>query len=348
MYKKIMRVIILCFVGQFYAMEQQDLLPHNDAIYNGFEQFLGALYQYKFEQKLPGGVINSPPCVYQVNDNKYVVRTSTKSPEVRCNCIATHCIAAEKCLAPKIYHHHHDDDFSFFIMDFIDVPTLSFEQARKSEILALIGQKVRSIADFNTAIASHHKENLFDKVMRHYKSIKSKNLSDFDPIIEELKSKAEILHQIIEDENRPLVMNHNDFHLRNIFCTHDDIRIIDWDELDKNYEFCDLALYSICSCLNEEDDDFLLTHYLQRDPLLLDTQYFRKIKLMTRIADMATVFDLVDSVPESLPMESIKDLEYYSILFAQSADNDSPEFFYALGMSELREFHEEYKKLEGV
>ena len=101
-------------------------------------------------------------------------------------------------------------------------------------------------------------------------------------------------------------------------------------------------------CHIEEDDDFLLTHYLQRDPLLLDTQYFRKIKLMTRIADMATVFDLVDSVPESLPMESIKDLEYYSILFAQSADNDSPEFFYALGMSELREFHEEYKKLEGV
>ena len=31
-------------------------------------------------------------------------------------------------------------------MDFIDVPTLSFEQAHKPEVLALIGQKVRSIA----------------------------------------------------------------------------------------------------------------------------------------------------------------------------------------------------------
>lgn len=349
MYKKIMCVIIFCFVGQFYAMEQQDLLPHSDVIYNGFEQFLGTINHYKFEQKLPGGVINSPPCIYSVNGNKYVVRTSSGSPEIRRNRIAMHLIAAEKCLlAPQIYHHHHDDDFSFLIMDFIDVPTLSFKEARELEILALIGRKVSSIAHFDSAMASGNKENLFDKVMRHYNSIKSKNLSDFDPIIEELKSKAEILHQIIEDENRPLVMNHNDFHLRNIFCTHDDIRIIDWDELDKNYEFCDLALYSICSCLNEEDDDFLLTHYLQRDPLLLDTQYFRKIKLMTRIADMATVFDLVDSVPESLPMESIKDLEYYSILFAQSADNDSPEFFYALGMSELPVFRQEYKKMDGI
>ena len=146
----------------------------------------------------------------------------------------------------------------------------------------------------------------------------------------------------------PLVINHNDFHLRNIFFSHDDIEIIDWDSLAQNYEFCDLALYSICSCLNAADDYYLLTHYLQRPPIFFDIQRFRKIKLMMRIADMMTVFDFVESIPEFLPMESIKDFIYYSIIFAQGANDDSPEFFYALGMSELREFREEYKKLEEV
>jgi aminoglycoside phosphotransferase (APT) family kinase protein len=340
--------IALCFIGQLYAMEQQDLLPHNDVIYNGFKQFLGDIYHYKFEQQLLGGIVNSPPCVYRVNDNKYVVRTFKGSPSVRQNRVATHLFAANKCLAPKIYHHHHDDDFSFLIMDFIEVPTLSFEQAHKSEVLALIGQKVRSIAQFDITIATNNRGNLFDEIMKHYKRIKSKKLLELDPIIEELKSKAEILHQTIKNENRPLVINHNDFHLRNLFFSHDDIVIIDWDRFAQNYEFCDLALYSTCSCLNESDDYSLLAHYLQRTPLSFDIQSFRKIKLMMRIADMVTCFDCVESVPESLPMEAIKDLEYYSIIFAQSANDDSPEFFYALGMSELREFREEYKKLEGI
>lgn len=340
--------IFLCCVGQTHAMEQQDLLPHSAAIYNGFKQFLGNIYHYKFEQKLVGGVINTPPCVYEVNDNKYVARTFGESREARHNRVAMHLFVANKHLAPKIYYHHHDDDFSFVIMDFIAVPTLSFEQAQQSKVLALVGQKVRSIAQFDINMATNKKENLFDDIIKHYKSIKSKKLLDLDPIIEEIKNKAEILHRVIENEQRPLVINHNDFHLRNIFFTHDDIKIIDWDTVAPNYEFCDLALYSICSCLSEADDSYLLTHYLQRTPLFFDIQSFRKIKLMTRIADMLTVFDFIKSIPESLAVESIKDFKYYSILFAQSANEDSPEFFYALGMSELREFHEEYKKLEGV
>ena len=70
--------ISLCFVAQLHAMELEffkDMHKNSDLIYNGFKQFLGNIHHYKFEQKLPGGVVNSPPCVYEVNDNKYVVRT---------------------------------------------------------------------------------------------------------------------------------------------------------------------------------------------------------------------------------------------------------------------------------
>lgn len=342
MHKSFTWVIISAFycVGQIDAMK----CP----IENGFRRFLGDIYHYKPAQNLLGGVVNAPPRVYEVNDNKYVVRTFKGLSKEQCNGVATHLFVAEKQLAPKIHYYHHGDDVSFVIMDFIDVPTLSFEQASQSAVLALIGQKVRSIALFDINMTTNNKENLFDEIMKHHHSIKSKKLSDLDLILEEIKIKAEFLYQAIENEHRPLVINHNDFHLRNIFFTHDDIKIIDWDTVAPNYEFCDLALYSICSCLDEAADYFLLIHYLQRIPLLFDIQYFKKIKLMMRMCDIVNSFDLIESIPASLSMEAIKELKHYSIMFAQDASDDSPEFFYALGISHLREFREEYKKVEGL
>jgi hypothetical protein len=318
----------------------------NCLIENGFKKFLGDIYHYKPAQKLLGGVVNAPPRVYEVNNNKYVVRIFKGSPEERCNGIATHLFVADKKLAPTIHYHHHDEDLSFVIMDFIAVPTLSFEQASQSDVLALIGQKVRSIAHFDINMMSNNKENLFDEIMKHHHSIKSKKLSELDPILEEIKNKTEILHQAIENEHRPLVINHNDFHLRNIFFTHNDIKIIDWDTVAPNYEFCDLALYSICSCLDEAADYFLLIHYLQRVPSFFDIQFFKKIKLMMRMCDIVNSFDLIESIPAFLSVESFKTFKDYSIMFAEGACNDSSEFFYGLGMTHLQEFRQEYRKTE--
>ena len=53
-------------------------------------------------------------------------------------------------------------------------------------------------------MATNNKENLFDEIIKHYKSIKSKKLLELDPILEEIKNKAEFLHQSIENEHHTI------------------------------------------------------------------------------------------------------------------------------------------------
>jgi hypothetical protein len=86
-----------------------------------------------------------------------------------------------------------------------------------------------------------------------------------------------------------------------------------------------------------------LTKYLERSPSDTDIQHFKAVKLIARAFDTFSVFAFLDYIPESTPMESIKDFMYYQNIFAQNSKANSAEFLYVLTIGQIREFLKEYK-----
>lgn len=338
--------LILCCIIQLIAADQLIETHSEDfLVYNGFKEFLGDIHSYKMEQPLGGGLSNTPPILYSVNGIKYVVRIFKGLLSVRKNHIRANLLVASEHIAPHIYYYVHYDDFSFIIMNFIDSRTLPFEQENNYVIFNCIAQKLKALAQFDP-IETNYKENFFEENMRHYRNIKKKNFKDFDPILEEIKNRSEDIHQKIAYYNRSLVMGHNDFYPRNIFFIHDDIIVIDWDTMGLNYEFGDLASYSIFFCLNQAEDFYLLKQYLQYIPTAEDEDYFKNVKLMVRLCLALNFFAMVEEISESLITEPIKGFKYYAIIFAENSDADSSEFFYKCGMSQLQEFRQEYEPFD--
>jgi aminoglycoside phosphotransferase (APT) family kinase protein len=336
-------LIFLCCVTQFYIAAQcNEGWENHPVIRSGFEQFLGDIHSYTF-RTLVGGLISDAPCVCTVNDHTYVTRIFRGSPQARQTQIDMNCFVANCGIAPQIYHHGHHDDFSFIIMDFVDMPTLSFEQGVQRVVMDSVAYTLRSIAHIDTALETNNKENYFEEGMRHYHNIKQRNFTNFDPVLEEIKDKMEVVVQKLNSYNRPLVMSHNDFQPRNMFFNHGSMVVIDWDFMGLNYECADLAAYSVYFCLHEEDDLYLLTRYLQHAPSTDDVSYFKTVKMMTRLLYIVSFFELIHVVSE---VESIADFKHYARLFAQDATHDSSEFFYALGMSQLQELRLEYEMLK--
>lgn len=315
----------------------------NCLVQEAFEQFLGKIDTYK-RKPLVGGLSDNAPYRCKVNNTNYVVRTFRDTPEVRKLKVSLNCLVAEQKIAPHIHHHAHHDDFSFIIMDFIDTPTLSLNQANKGNVLESVAQKARAIADFDPNMVTHHKENILQETLRHYENIKKRNVAVFEPLLQELKPKIDIIHQKIENEKRPMVISHNDFYPRNMFFDDKDIVVIDWETLSLSYEFSDLACYSVCTCLDMIEDLYLLGYYLQRNPTASDQRYFNLVKLLMRILMVVGCLDYAHYIPENLSMESIDNFKYYATAFAKDASNDSPEFIYKFGMSQLEELRRDYKK----
>lgn len=339
-------LMVFCVVAQMNAMEQSiEHWSHDPIVYNSFEQFLGKIDSYK-TKTLVGGLLSEAPVLCMVNDNKYVVRRFKGSEDDRRNQLNAYLLATNKGVAPKIYHHVHHDDLSFITMEFVDAPTLSHEQANNPKIIDIIANKIRVIAQFDANIVTHNRENYFDETLHHCENIKKKDFVGFDVVLEEIKNKIEVIHQEIDKHKRSLVIGHNDFHPRNMFFINNDILVIDWDLLGLNYEFGDLAGYSIFSCLNKENEARLLREYLLQIPSKADQQYFQMVKLLARACLAVSFFDIVKYIPEATSVESIKDFKHYAAIFADSVVSDSSDFFYECGMSQLQELRREYEEFE--
>lgn len=342
-------LIGLCVVAQISGMEQSNEHWSDRAHFSyHFERFLGAIVSYKTEP-LTGGLLSEAPVLCTVNDKKYVARRFKGSQDDQRIKMDICCIAAHDGLTPKVYSCGvHNNDSYYIIMDFMNTPTLSLEQARRPEVISSVAQKLKKIGQFDVDMETSNKENVFDEIMRMHNAIENKKIAELAAVLKEMKNTADIIHQKIKDDHRPLVINHTDFHPRNIFFIDNDIKIIDWDTLCLNYQFYDVAGYSLFSCLNKEQDLCLLTEYLERKPTQSDIDYFKKVKLAGRVCLVLSGLQFVEGVLEDIPMESIKDFEYYATAFARDNSSDSSEFFYKFGMSQLQELRREYKEFENI
>ncbi len=317
----------------------------SDAVYNGFQQFLGTIYQYECEE-LCGGLSNNTQYVCSANENKYVVRLLKEPLPVRQGEVSTHLLAASYNIAPNI-HYYDDREYSFVIMDFIDGQTLLFDQANGHDVLNLVANNVRSIAQIGAnVLMSRHKIDLRALMIRYYKKIHACGDPTLNRLLEEALNKFEVVYHAMETESRPLVFGHNDLHPRNIFCLQDDMIIIDWETGAINYELYDLANYSVYACLDAADEYYLLTQYLQCFPSHAELQYFKDVKLLVKVFNAFGFLICLEHIPDSVSMESVKEFNHYARIFAQDTNANAPEFLYALALSLLQEFFEEYKNFE--
>jgi thiamine kinase-like enzyme len=349
-------LIIFCIFSQMHGMEEQPKKhwSKSDELCLRFSAFIGNINSYTTEP-LVGGLLGEAPVLCTVNGNKYVARVFKGSPngrdydDSRRIKVGIHFFAAIEGLAPKIYNYSVlNNDYDYVIMDFIDTHTLSLEQAHRPEVINCVARKLHRIDKLGRGLETSNKETVFDEIMRLHNAVEKKKIPAIAPILEGLKNTAATIEQKIKDDGRPLVINHNDFHPRNIFFIDNDIKIIDWDTLCLNYQFYDLAGYSLFTCLNKEQDLHLLTEYLECKPTQSDIDYFKKVKLAGRVCLVLSGLQFVESVLEDISVEPIEDFEYYATAFARDNSSDSSEFFYKFGMSQLKELRREYKEFESI
>lgn len=338
------KIISFLFFIYFHTVLISAPFPDQDAILNGFKQFLGTIHTYESKQ-LTAGLSKNALYLYGVNDHKYVVRILGDSWLKRCNEIDTHRWAADRGLSPKIYYY--DNDRLFVLMDFIEGNTLVLEQAKIPLVLDCVAEKIR-------LISQHKSDNIFVKkdiwheLIENYKKIQNRLNQNLKSLLEQAFHTAEIIYNELESEQRPLVFCHNDLNYRNIFFTGKDILFIDWEMAGMNYEFYDHAFYSVFVCLDPASDYYLLTKYLQYTPSHADVRYFQNLKLLIRIWDVFYLLAFLPYIPKDTPMDSIKDIQYYMDLFARDVTVVSDEFLYEIAISQLQEFFKEYKDVRNL
>jgi thiamine kinase-like enzyme len=331
-------VFLLCIVTGSFTQE-------NDAIYNGFQQFLGTVHSYECEQ-VSGGLSSNVQYLCVVNDKKYIVRMLNEPLPIRQSEVLIHVLAASKNIAPTI-HYYDTNGYTMVIMDCIDGNTLLLEQACRRDVLDIIAHNVRTIAQFDSnLLVDTNKKDLFAETVCRAEKIKNQCDEILDSMITQALCKLESVNQAIESAQHPLVVNHHDLHPRNIFFTDNHIMIIDWERAAINYELYDLAIYSVYSCLDEDDDHYLLTKYLQRVPSCSDLYCFTCLKLIMRVHISLDFFTCTPHSPACLFDEPIKEFKYYMAIFAQDTNTNSPEFLYAIGISLLQDFFVEYKNFK--
>jgi thiamine kinase-like enzyme len=321
------------------------IFTDTDVVYKGFTHFLEDIQSYECTS-LTGGLSTSSMQRCTVNGKKYVVRMLNGSFSVRKNEILTHVAMAKEKIAPHIYYYD-SIDYSFAIMEFIDGCTLTVEQAQQSDMLERIAQKIRFIHGYDPAkLVDSEKVNMFDAIVGFYEQVKQKNPILSYCILDQALLQAKILYERIELNSPRLVFSHNDIHMRNVFCVHNDALIIDWEAVAINYNFFDGASYSLYACLNDLQEHYLLFCYLKRKPLPAEIQSFKDIKSLIMLYTALWLLKELDDVPADIILAKPKSFGYYGKIFAENYKADSPDFLFEMAVSLLQGFFKEYECLE--
>ena len=308
----------------------------HDTIYDAFQQFIHPINFYKTEQ-LKGGCTDNTQYLCIVNEKKYVARLLSSSYPERKKEISMHLHYADQGIAPHVYYYA--NDYSFIIMDFIESKTLTLEDAQKDDVLK---NMAHVMSRFNEA-AIDYKSDRHGDIVRWYNVTKENN-SCMPVLLENAFAALESIDEALEKESRPLVLNHNDIHPRNLFLLDNNIICIDWEEVGMNYVFYDLANYSLYACLNDKQEYDFLTHYLKHIPSQSEWSYFKKVKLLSYLWNVFAWFAFLGPIPDNI--SPVKDFSYYATIFAHNKHVEEPFFFFELAFALLNNFSQEYESFK--
>lgn len=305
-------------------------------LHNAFKSFLPRVDS--FDIKVLDGGLSETRHKFKccVNGKYYVACMLSDILPEREKEVRSHILAAQQGCAPTIYYH--DADYSLVIMDFMPGRTISLQELAMPIVLDQCVCAVKAIENFKIGMPPH---DIFERIKGCYASLLEQQVEFPYPLAKAMEF-IDRVQKKINQQQRPLVFCHNDLHPRNIFFTNQKISIIDWECANISYAMYDLAKFSVYSCLDDKADLYLLTRYLEQEPSEQDLSYFKWIKLVARLTDALVILSYLDGLKHLLATHNttgLKDYEHYQRLYADAiTENSSPEFLFALGLSQLKEF----------
>lgn len=239
--------------------------------------------------------------------------------------------AAKQNLSPRVVYV--SPDHKAILMEFINSKTLMIEQANEAENVIKLAKTLKKMHQ----ITGDHLmgEGLLSKAKRVHKKVLEDNIG----------SKKEIEHayeligkysQMLSKYKYPTVRVHGDLNPRNIFLIADKVLFIDWAETTLEDPFYDLSYLSLKLAYNKDNEQLLLTHYLGREPLLIEWDRYTLHKKIHQAFWSLTNLYLSDAMLKKHSEQQIKannsleKWDFYQKAFADGLEELSAQYFYDL------------------
>jgi thiamine kinase-like enzyme len=320
-----------------FPTDKNDIsLSDRNKLNNAFKQFIPQANSISIEPFMSGLSRIRKLFLCTVHEKKYIAVLLTGDFDKRKNEVETHKAVMQKGISPHIYYY--DADYSIVIMDFLVGNTITIDQANQVWVVEQIAHALRETQKIKIDVPQ---KDIFDQIRTVYKKLIQKQTA-LSPQFEQIMEKVEIMEQKVIAFGQSFVLSHNDLLPGNVMVNKDRVSIIDWEEVGLYNSFLDVAKFSIFLCLKPGADYNLLSQYLKRTPTEQDVEYFRVIKQVARASHALILFNYVgDSCKElSQKQLDIKSYEHYESIFAEDKKPKSPQFFFEMAASLMREFFE--------
>jgi thiamine kinase-like enzyme len=233
--------------------------------------------------------------------------------------LATMLHASRAGIAPKI--HWVSDDRRAVLMDCAEGKWLSMAEAKKPENIIAMANTLRQVHELPKSplvrqSTEARMEELFEILKCGY---------HIPPELERAIERKKGLHV---PENGPKVTIHGDLNPRNIFLTEKGVKLIDWSETCWEDPFFDLACFALLHNLNEEEEELFLHTYLGSSE---EKGRYHLVKEISLIDQAVNLIYLANSLSDDLQDGPVEEWSFYTTLFAESAENLTPQLLYDWG-----------------
>lgn len=284
-------------------------------------------------KELKGGLSGTSLYKIQSPDKSYVLRlhlSDELNPQDSLE-LFSFLEASKKGISPTIYYVSPNQ--KAVLMEFINQPTICLESAKASENII----KIAYVLKETHQITGHPSlgESLLSKAQRCNKKVLSDGLAP----------KNELTHalEIIEKAKSELscfkfikVNVHGDLNPRNIFIVDEKILLIDWAETTFEDPFYDLAYLSLKLDYGKDEDNLLLSCYLNRETTDDEIKRFSLHKKILYAFWSLTNLYLADVELKKHPEQQVdknvplKTWGYYQKVCADCNEELTAQYFYEL------------------
>lgn len=239
--------------------------------------------------------------------------------------------ASKKGISPAV--HYISPNHKAVLMEFIDRPTITLEDAKVTENILKIADVIREAH----RMSGHPSigESLLSKALRCHEKVLNDGLGSK----EEINHALLIINLACEQLNNmscTKVNVHGDLNPRNIFLSDGKILLIDWAETTLEDPFYDLAYFSMKLDYSLNEEHQLLSSYLMRTSTPEELKRFHLLKKRHQafwsltnlyLADVYLRKNPCNTVQKNVPLQT---WEFYQKMSADGTEDLTAQYFYEL------------------
>ncbi len=291
---------------------------------------------------LSGGFSKATNSSVNIDNKRYVLRIykndQSSNSEIQREFYALQ-EGAKVGISPRIHSIFAKD--KAILMDYVSGNTISIDQAKQCANCIKIAEALRKAHAIEKN--PYPPISLQARMEALYIEL-SKQIEDINFITEAIHfirlGNAQMANMNVKKANI-----HGDLNPRNIFITHQSVLFIDWCDTNWEDPFYDLTNFSLLHGYSFEEEQLLLSTYLQHNPTEEEQRHFSTIKQINLASLCLTCHYIMKSLLFKFPDQSIdsqapiKEWSYYIELFANSRSELPAQFFFEAAQSALKSAH---------